>query len=92
MRNKKRQRKEKGEITMSKSSTTKANQKRLTDDWEEQYHKPTEGMDWDQKNDAWKKTYNKLKPSIDDLDMQEKEDYKKENEKFSKLKKMLRGE
>lgn len=77
---------------MSRSSTTKANQKRLFDDWEEQYHEPAENMNEDQKNKAWKKTYDKLKPSIDDINMQEEEDYKREKEKFSKLKKMLRGE
>lgn len=75
------------------SETTKVNKKRLIDDWEEEYHTPTENMEpGEKKNKLWKKTYSKLEPSIKDIDEQEKEDDRKDKLRFSGLKKLLRGE
>lgn len=75
------------------SETTKANRKRLLDDWEDEYHTPTENMEsGEKKNKLWKQAYSKLEPSIKDIDKQEEEDDRKNKLRFSGLKKLLRGE
>jgi Zn-finger nucleic acid-binding protein len=94
---------------MSKSETTRANRKRLTDEWDEMHDKAGQEVDDDfnikgnnTTEGSIKKIHNKvygdsfkkdsyMQRSADDVDKQEEEDYKKEKEKFSKLKLMLKG-